>query len=93
MDPYNYSTALVLNARVLPSNVRHEVVFKVLDALPSRHRVTLINDHDPKPLFYQLDAEQPGAFTRQVVDPPQANLFAVVVTRAPRPDELPLLSR
>lgn len=68
------------------------VIFNVLDALPSRQKVTLINDHDPKPLFYQLDAEKPGAFTRQVVDPPQANLFAVVITRVPRPDEVPLWS-
>ncbi len=64
----------------------------MLAALPAHHAVTLINDHDPKPLFYQLDAEQPGSFTRETVEAPQPNLFAVRITRRPKPGDIPLLS-
>ncbi|WP_243239838.1 DUF2249 domain-containing protein [Sulfobacillus harzensis] len=88
----DYPSALVLNAWTLPSNIRHEVIFRVLDALPPYQAVTLINDHDPKPLFYQLDAEQPGAFSRETVSPPQPELFAVVITRRPKRGEITLLS-
>ena len=56
----NINPAIIVNAWTLPSNVRHEVIFRVLDALPPRQAVLLVNDHDPNPLFYQWDAEQPG---------------------------------
>lgn len=45
----HYETALILNAWTLPSNIRHEVIFHVLDVLPLQHSVTLIK----KSLFAQ----------------------------------------
>ncbi len=84
----HYETALVLNAWTLPSNIRHDVIFRVLDALPLQHSVTLINDHDPKPLFYQLDAEQPGIFHRKSVMPLDPQYFAVIITRVSTPQHL-----
>ncbi len=84
------NTAIVLQAWMLPSSIRHQVIFDVLDALPPGHSVTLINDHDPKPLFYQLDAEQPDQFRRQATTPPNPALFSVVVTRQSSPDHLPM---
>ena len=62
-SPDEVSPALVINAPVLPPPVRHQVIFDVLEALPPTHVALLINDHDPKPLFYQLKAEQPEAFS------------------------------
>lgn len=88
----DYPSALVLNAWTLPSNIRHEVIFRVLDALPPDQSVTLINDHDPKPLFYQLDAEQPGVFSRNTVSPPTPELFAVLIRRRPKSGDITLLS-
>lgn len=87
-----YPSALVLNAWTLPSRIRHAVIFRVLAALPAYQAVTLINDHDPKPLFYQLDAEQPGSFSREAVEAPQPRLFAVRVTRRSKPGDITLLS-
>lgn len=84
-------TALMLQAWMLPSSIRHQVIFDVLEALPPGHSVTLVNDHDPKPLFYQLDAEQPGQFRREVTTPPGPMLFSVVVTRQYSPDQLPMI--
>lgn len=88
----DYPSALVLNAWTLPSPIRHDVFFRVLEALPPYQSVTLVNDHDPKPLFYQLDADQPGAFSRETVNPPQPGLFAVRITRQPRRGDITLLS-
>jgi uncharacterized protein (DUF2249 family) len=39
---------------------RHEVIFERFDALTAGESFILINDHDPKPLRYQLVAEYPG---------------------------------
>ncbi len=86
-----YDTALIVNAWALPPSIRHDVIFRVLDALPAHQAVTLVNDHDPKPLFYQLDAEKPGMFRRQPTDPPESQYFAVVITRNPLPGDISAL--
>jgi uncharacterized protein (DUF2249 family) len=86
-----YNTALVLNAWQFLPAIRHQVIFGILDALPPRHSLTWVNDHDPKPLFYQLDAERPGEFTHTPIDPPQPEYFAVVITRTESPDRIPVV--
>jgi len=73
--------ALILNAWQFPAAIRHDVIFRLLNALPVGHNLLLINDHDPKPLFYQLEAEQPGRFRTAYQDPPEADKFAVRITR------------
>jgi uncharacterized protein (DUF2249 family) len=72
--------AVVINAPVLPPRVRHETIFGIFEALPAGHTALLINDHDPKPLIYQLEAEYPGTFAIEYVErgPTQ---FAIHVTR------------
>ena len=55
--------AAVLDVRQFPSAVKHRTIFTVFDALPSGTKMVLINDHDPKPLYYQLAAEQPDRFS------------------------------
>lgn len=47
--------------QVLPRD-RHPLIFRTFDALASGDSCLLINDHDPKPLFYQLQAERSGLF-------------------------------
>ena len=57
-----------------------DAVVTVFDALPQGFTALLINDHDPKPLLYQLEAEQPGMFsiTYQEKGPER---FSILVTR------------
>lgn len=57
------SASDVLDVRSLPPPRRHELIFRRLDALTDGDAITLVNDHDPKPLHYQLDATQPGHFS------------------------------
>ncbi len=53
----------VLDVRPLPPPRRHELIFRRLDGLTGGGAITLVNDHDPKPLHYQLEATQPGHFS------------------------------
>lgn len=53
----------VLDVRALPPPRRHELIFRRLDDLSGGDAITLVNDHDPKPLHYQLEATQPGHFS------------------------------
>ena len=39
---------------------RHPKIFDTFDSLQPGDKMILINDHDPKPLKYQLEAERTG---------------------------------
>ncbi len=54
---------LILDVRSEPPVRRHAVIFETFEALAPGGGFELVNDHDPKPLYYQLAAEQPGTFT------------------------------
>lgn len=52
-----------LDVREYPPAERHDMIFQTYDALKPGEAFVLVNDHDPKPLYYQFSAEQPGRFT------------------------------
>jgi uncharacterized protein (DUF2249 family) len=52
----------VLDVRAEPPARRHELIFSSYGSLPNGTGFVLVNDHDPKPLYYQLAAEHPGQF-------------------------------
>lgn len=51
-----------LDLRSMPPFERHEKIFEILAKLESGSSLQITNDHDPKPLHYQLEAEQPEQF-------------------------------
>ncbi|MEO8207610.1 MAG: DUF2249 domain-containing protein [Chloroflexota bacterium] len=53
----------ILDVRSEPPVRRHAIIFETFEALDPGAGFELVNDHDPKPLYYQLAAEQPGTFT------------------------------
>jgi uncharacterized protein (DUF2249 family) len=53
----------ILDVRSEAPARRHELIFDTFGALPAGDAFELVNDHDPKPLYYQLDAEQTGRFS------------------------------
>lgn len=53
----------VVDVRTEIPRVRHELIFTTFDDLPAGTAFVLVNDHDPKPLYYQLAAEHPGEFS------------------------------
>ncbi len=56
-------TVMDLDVRELIPRERHTTIFARFDALKAGETLRLINDHDPKPLYYQLMAERSGMFT------------------------------
>ncbi|MDE2485240.1 MAG: DUF2249 domain-containing protein, partial [candidate division NC10 bacterium] len=58
--PANY--AATVDARVLPIPQKHPTIFRVFDELAVGDTMLLVNDHDPKPLYYTFAAERTGEF-------------------------------
>jgi uncharacterized protein (DUF2249 family) len=56
------SPKAVLDVRTIVPRERHPLIFQTFDGLKAGEALELVNDHDPKPLYYQLNAERPGAF-------------------------------
>lgn len=55
--------SLTLDVRTMRPRERHPLIFRTLDGLQAGDAFELVNDHDPKPLFYQLQAERHGQFS------------------------------
>lgn len=53
----------ILDIRPLPPAQRHPLIFQRFEALAPGETFILVNDHDPKPLYYQFQAERTGQFT------------------------------
>jgi uncharacterized protein (DUF2249 family) len=53
----------VLDVRSLIPMERHRVIFETYNKLAPGDSFVLVNDHDPKPLYYQFDAEHKGEFS------------------------------
>lgn len=53
----------VLDVRAEIPKRRHELIFETFGELVTGNAYVLVNDHDPKPLYYQLAAENSGEFS------------------------------
>ncbi len=42
---------------------RHRQIFETYEKLKPGESFVLVNDHDPKPLYYQFEAEHTGRFS------------------------------
>jgi uncharacterized protein (DUF2249 family) len=51
-----------LDVREIPPRHKHPTIFGRFEALVAGESFTLVNDHDPVPLYYQFNATMPGAF-------------------------------
>jgi uncharacterized protein (DUF2249 family) len=52
-----------LDVREMAPRDRHGTIFATFDRLRPNQAMDLVNDHDPKPLYYQFAAEHAGEFT------------------------------
>ncbi|HEX2883904.1 MAG TPA: DUF2249 domain-containing protein [Candidatus Limnocylindria bacterium] len=57
------SDSQVLDVRAEPPIRRHTLIFDTYEALDPGAAFELVNDHDPKPLYYQFAAEKAGEFS------------------------------
>ncbi len=52
----------VVDVRVIPPRERHPMIFQTFDMLQPGETFELVNDHEPKPLYYQFLHERPDQF-------------------------------
>ena len=52
-----------IDVRTIAPRERHPLIFSTFKALKGGMAMELVNDHDPKPLYYQFQAEMPGTFS------------------------------
>lgn len=70
-----------VDVRQIPPPQRHPLIFQTFEALQAGEAFRLINDHDPKPLYYQFKYELEGQFTWEYVESgPQ--VWQVIVGKA-----------
>jgi len=61
-------TDRVVDVRTEIPRTRHELIFSAFATLPAGTVFVLVNDHDPKPHYYQLAAENPGEITWEYLE-------------------------
>jgi uncharacterized protein (DUF2249 family) len=55
-------TRTVIDVRQIVPRMRHPLIFQTFDQLDPGESFLLVNDHDPRPLFYQFNVGRPGEF-------------------------------
>lgn len=58
-------SAKVCDVRGMVPRERHPKIFATFEALAPGEAMLLVNDHDPKPLWYQFQMEHEGRFDWQ----------------------------
>ncbi|MER3514440.1 MAG: hemerythrin [Chloroflexota bacterium] len=51
-----------LDVRSVPPPQRHPLIFQTFEGLQPGEAFILVNDHDPRPLYYQFKFEREGGF-------------------------------
>ena len=57
-----------LDVRPIPPREKHATIFQTFDALGTGESFVLVNDHDPRPLRYQFEAERAGGYGWQYLE-------------------------
>jgi uncharacterized protein (DUF2249 family) len=57
-----------LDVRTTAPAQRHPLIFSTFEALAPGECFILVNDHDPKPLYYQFKVERDGQFTWDYIE-------------------------
>jgi uncharacterized protein (DUF2249 family) len=56
------SESTIVDVRPIKPRDRHPLIFQTFDGLADDEKFILINDHDPKPLYYQFAFERADQF-------------------------------
>lgn len=57
----------ILDVRIIEPRLKHPTIFNTFDETPLGEGFVILNDHDPKPLYYQLMAERPNTFVWEYI--------------------------
>lgn len=62
------TASATVDVRDIPPRQRHPLIFATFHGLATGQAMELVNDHDPKPLYYQFQAEIPGKFAWDYIE-------------------------
>lgn len=71
----------IVDVREIIPRDRHPLIFQTFDGLAAGESFELINDHDPKPLYYQMLHERPGQFDWEYLEQ-GPEIWRVTISRA-----------
>ena len=52
----------IVDVRTIPPPQRHPIIFEIFDSLTIGDSFELVNDHEPRPLYYTFLHERDGIF-------------------------------
>lgn len=76
-----------LNVTAIEPKFKHPTIFKYFDALKAGESFIIENDHDPKPLYYELLAERGDIFTWEYLQK-GPELFEVQIAKNPEDNQI-----
>ena len=62
------ATLPVIDVRTIEPRQRHALIFSAFQSLVAHEAMELVNDHDPRPLYHQFQAQFPGRFAWDYVE-------------------------
>lgn len=69
-----------LDVRPIIPREKHAAIHATFEKLAPGRSMTLINDHDPKPLYYEFSSEKSGRFKWEYVEE-GPEVWKVVITK------------
>ena len=77
----------IVDVRNIAPRDRHPPIFTAFRALQTGDTMELVNDHDPRPLYYQFQNDAPGSFTWVYLESgPQTWRVAITRIAAEQPE-------
>ncbi len=71
---------VVLDVRPIVPKEKHQTIHSTFEKLNPGQSMMLVNDHDPKPLYYEFSFEKPGQFKWEYVEQ-GPEVWKVMITR------------
>jgi regulator of cell morphogenesis and NO signaling len=82
----------LLDVTELDPRQKHPTIFNRFNALAEGQTLTILNDHDPKPLYYQLLAEKGDTFSWEYLEQgPEWWKVRITLTIPPAPTPVPAI--
>jgi len=78
------TAAATVDVRRIAPRERHPLIFSTFQSLRDGQAMELVNDHDPRPLFHQFQAEWPGGFGWDYLEA-GPDTWRVAITRLAQP--------
>ena len=83
------TAALQVDVRAILPRDRHPTIFLTFRRLAPNEAMELVNDHDPKPLYYQFQSELPGQLAWEYLERGPETWRVRITKRAPPDDHGP----